>query len=127
MKIQLSDAERSLVSDSGFKQFNDIACLAFRKFANMPVTTDRVYLKNQTVCLKTQPASNTYPELKEKVGANTADIYVLITIDSKQGFAYLEGWSTRDEFVNDRNLNQDGDVYYQSYRDLHSIDTLKLN
>jgi hypothetical protein len=126
VKIQLSDAERSLVSDSGFKQFNDIACLAFRKWAGLPITTDRVYLKNKTVCLKTQPASNTYPELKEKVGANTADYYVLITIDSKQGVAYLEGWATRDGFVNDKNLNLDGDVYYQSYKDLQPMSSLKL-
>lgn len=127
MKITLTPDEKALVSDSGFKQFNDIACLAFRKWANLPVNTERVYLRNQTVCLKTQPASNTYPELKEKVNANSADIYVLLTIDAKQGVAFLEGWSTRDEFVNDKNLNLDGSVLYMSYKDLHDIQTLKLN
>lgn len=126
MKIQLTAEELALCAESGFKQFNDIAVVAFKKAFNYSVVnTARIFLNKKTLCIKTQPSTNTYPELKEKVGANTADYYLLVTINAKEGIAYLEGWTTRDQFISDKNLNLDKDTYYMSYKDLNDINTLK--
>lgn len=125
MKIQLTAEELDLVAASGFKQFNDIAILAFKKAFDLPVNTSRLFLGRNTVCLKTQPSTNTYPELKEKAGANTADIYVLVTVNAKEGSAFLEGWTTREKFIAEKNLNLSGDTYYMCYKDLENIKELK--
>lgn len=100
----------------------EIAQYSLRKYLNKRLTTDRIFLKRQSVCVKAFNENSLYPEVKERDTANPSDVYVLAIVNRKEKVVYLEGWCTKDDLLNDKNKSKD--TFYLSYKDLRDLNEL---
>jgi hypothetical protein len=100
----------------------EIAQYALREFLNKRRNTDRVFIKNKSICVKAFNENSVYPEIKERESSQKANFYVLAVVNRKEKAVYLEGWCSQDDLVQDKNKSKD--VYYLSYKDLKPINEL---
>lgn len=107
-----------------FSSIQEAAIAAVNQFLGRPESTDRIYLNNKSVCVKALPITSVYPEIKERISAKKADIYVLTTVDLKKQEVFLEGWIDVNNLVQDKNLSVENETYYVSYKDIFPIEIL---